>query len=219
MHRLSIPKDTGLSYIDKQSLILQQYFFEMKKLILAAIIAAAALAPATVDAKSKKPAQPAQQAQTEQCRPGNDKCAMNPFEGLDLTAEQQTALKALCDKQKAGKDKKDKTKAGSDCQGNCTDSCKTKPADRLKKAREHRAARLAEIQKILTPEQYVKFLENNFVNAVPGRPGDKMHQGRPGDKMKGGKRHPGQRPQGPRGQRPQGPRGDRPAPAQAPAAE
>lgn len=80
--------------------------------------------------------------------------AMNPFEGLNLTADQQAkieALKANCpmkaDKQKA--DKQDK---------------KDRKAEMMQKRIQGKRDFLAQLKGILTPEQYVTFLENSFVN-------------------------------------------------------
>jgi len=71
-----------------------------------------------------------------------------PFAGIDLTADQQAKLKAL------------KTKQIAD---NKVDRSKQKSERRLSRL-EKRAEMLASIKDILTPEQYVKFLENSFVN-------------------------------------------------------
>ncbi|MDE5568959.1 MAG: Spy/CpxP family protein refolding chaperone [Muribaculaceae bacterium] len=79
---------------------------------------------------------------------------MNPFEGLNLTAEQQTKLDALkqncpmkADRQKV--DKQDKKDMKSEMM-----------AKRVQCKRDF----LAQVKNILTPEQYVQFLENSFVN-------------------------------------------------------
>ncbi len=90
------------------------------------------------------------------CEAGRDAACPNPFEGLNLTAEQQTALAALRNECRADRD-----------------SCRA----------EAKRARLARIKEILTPEQYVTFLENAFVNspgrsqARPGRDGHRTRHG------------------------------------------
>lgn len=91
------------------------------------------------------------------CAPGENarRCA-SPFEGLNLTAEQQTKLDAL----------------KSDCKA----SAEKARTERKNKRNECRQARLAKIKEILTPEQYVQFLENAFVSngrhQGPARSGD-----------------------------------------------
>lgn len=67
-------------------------------------------------------------------RGGAPRC--NAFEGLNLSDQQKSQLKAL----------------GQDCK-----------AQRDKKQCDGRKERLAKIKTILTPEQYTQFLENNFV--------------------------------------------------------
>lgn len=94
------------------------------------------------------------------CRDGKQKCGKerdgsmcNPFEGLSLSADQQTKLKALQEKRMAErKEKSDKAKA----------SAQVGRQDRMAKRQECRKQFLAEVKSILTPEQYVQFLENNF---------------------------------------------------------
>ena len=112
---------------------------------------------------------------------GRKACAPNPFEGLNLTAEQQTKVDALKAECKAGREK-----AQAD-----------KKADRQKQRNDRADARkaqrtevLAKGKAILTPEQYVQFLENNFVN------GDNAPQGAPGKLAKNDRRKAdkGQRP-------------------------
>lgn len=97
--------------------------------------------------------------------------ARNPFEGLNLTAEQQTKLDAL----------------RKECVQQKTAAKEAKKADKVaakQKAKEARAQQLAKIKGILTPEQYVTFLENNFLYK------DGMHRGKmhKGDMKKKGSR-------------------------------
>lgn len=73
-----------------------------------------------------------------------DSCMMNPFASLNLTADQQAKLKELRNKKFQQKTKDIKSR------------------QELRQAR--RQACLQDIKSILTPEQYVQFLENNFVN-------------------------------------------------------
>ena len=107
---------------------------------------------------------------------------MNPFEGLNLTADQQAKLEALkqncpmkADKQKADKqDKKNDRKA-----------------DMMAKRIQGKRDFLAQVKSILTPEQYVQFLENSCVNGQ-NRQGKMNHpqkmDGKKGPKGDGHKR-------------------------------
>lgn len=126
-----------------------------------------------------------QQDQTE-CAKTNDKechngkkCnGFNPFDGLNLSADQQTRLDMLakdCPKSKTcGKksccQEKDSTKTcrpQADKKACCaTDSCKA--AVRANPA-ESRAEYLAKVKEILSSEQYVMFLENIVVNDHPSK--------------------------------------------------
>ena len=129
----------------------------MKKVLLALAVVAATF---SLNAQTPTPATPASTtpgACTEQpaCAANPRAECANPFAGLDLTAEQQTALDAL--------------------RANCRadrDSCRQQRT-------EAKRERLAQIKAILTPEQYVKFLENAFVNAnhrPQARPGRDRHR-------------------------------------------
>ncbi len=120
----------------------------MKKFIVA-LAAVAMAAGMGIQAQVCGNAQNCPRAQ--QCPQQCDSICMAPcprqqcaFENLNLTDTQKQQLKALCEKQKKSK-KEDK-------------------ADRKADRQAAKQARLAEIKKILTPEQYVLFLENSFVN-------------------------------------------------------
>lgn len=128
----------------------------------------------------------------EKCRPDN--C---PFEGLNLTADQQAQVKALredCAKQR----KADKEQLKADARK----ACDARKADALTK----RADYLAKLKAILTPEQYVKFLENSFTNQGPRGPkfdgprGDRKGHAFHGKLRDGGKRDGGRRMSDPRPQ-------------------
>ncbi len=94
------------------------------------------------------------------CKDGKQKCGKerngsmsNPFEGLSLSADQQKKLKSLQEKRMAErKEKSEKAKA----------SAQADRQDRMAKRKESRKQFLVEVKSILTPEQYVQFLENNF---------------------------------------------------------
>ncbi len=112
---------------------------------------------------------------TEQCRQADcqkpaGECAVNnnrpcPFDGLNLTADQQAKLKEIapCNAKQAKKEAKDKARQ-----------------ERREAAQNSRREYLAKVKNILTPEQYVQFLENSYL--APAR-----HDGRPFDRK--GKAH------------------------------
>ena len=88
------------------------------------------------------------------CGPRNN--CMDMFQGLDLTAEQQTQIQAL------------QTECRQQAQAqreNARASRQAAAADRQQAKRD----KLARFKAILTPEQYVAFLENAFVNAGPSQ--------------------------------------------------
>lgn len=112
------------------------------------------------------------------------------FEGLNLTPEQQTALEALrpacngadkanCDKaanakcekgDKAKCDKGDKAKCDKGDKAKCDKGdkgCKQQKGDRpsVEERKAKKAEFLSKVKEILTPEQYIQFLENNFHGA------------------------------------------------------
>lgn len=100
--------------------------------------------------------------------------ACNPFEGLNLTEQQQAALKAIpCPREtmKTAQAQCRNKNNGNQCAG----------TDRCLSAKEAKANYLKEVKKVLTAEQYVQFLENNFINRRPGhktgnRPQGKHHR-------------------------------------------
>lgn len=116
-----------------------------KKLIVAAIVAFAATG---ISVSAQKPATGACCTET-QCKEQGDCKRPCPFDGLDLTDAQRAQLKEL------QKQCVEQTKAYKD---------KDKAA-RREAAKQRRAEKLAKIKEILTPEQYIKFLENQYLNA------------------------------------------------------
>ncbi len=105
-----------------------------------------------------------------------DRKAPNPFEGLTLTAQQQEALAAIptpCQVMKSARDSK-----------NAADSsAMSTPEKRREFVRNVRLNYLSQVKSVLTPEQYVQFLENNFANQKMTKDGKKGHK----DGRKGGK--------------------------------
>lgn len=94
-----------------------------------------------------------------------DRVCPNPFEGLNLTETQKTQLKELRSSMPCGKDRQKCDK-------------KDGRVDRSQCKRDF----LAKVKAILTPEQYVTFLENNFADR-----GARRHDGN--HKGHGQKRH------------------------------
>lgn len=172
----------------------------MKKIILSAVVAAMTFGSFTAAAKDNKNKDAKQPAATEQQCPmqrDGKKMQKCPFEGLNLSDAQKEQLKQLQESRRAdfAKQKAAKKEAKQAAKSQ-------KMADRKQARRDH----LAKIKAILTPEQYVTFLENNFVDGgrhhkgMAGK-GRKAGKGQmPGKDRKGQPGHMGQRPQGPRPQ-------------------
>lgn len=171
----------------------------MKKIILA-LLAIVALAPMALQAKT--PRAPKGKTCTDSictrtgARPEQGRQAFNPFEGIELTAEQQQAIAAIapCGKKCDGDttctaapeahkcDKADCKKDGASCGQSCGRNGSKhghRPAGK-KADPEARAAYLAKVKEILTPEQYTQFLENLAKNPA--------HNGKARADRRGGKR-------------------------------
>lgn len=154
----------------------------MKKQVLSFIVLGMSLFSLTASAQHRLNGERnrAQKPTTECCEnPGcrNNDGTCSPmeccpaFEGLNLTQEQQTKLKALCEKSET--QRQEKTKANKEA----------RKERRVQSDSERRAEQrnyLTEVKEILTPQQYVQFLENMVINGRPnqGRPNPReMHQG------------------------------------------
>lgn len=97
--------------------------------------------------------------------------AINPFEGISLSADQQTKLDAL----KA--ERKQKSEAARA-------ERQKKQEERLTARRAARRAELDKVKSILTPEQYVKYLENIALGGNRHQKAGKApRQGKHGGKM------------------------------------
>lgn len=120
-----------------------------KNLIVAAIVALAGAFTFNTSAQqndNKAKACPQQQCIIGQRAGGPT--AYNPFEGLNLSKDQESKLQALrqqCKADRQAAQKQDK-------------------AERRQARNDQRRKMLNDIKAILSPEQYVQFLENNFVN-------------------------------------------------------
>lgn len=137
----------------------------MKKFLVAmAAVLAMSVTVSAQDTKTEKACPAGAKCEKQEaCKGENKKCdqALCPFEGLNLTEAQQAQIKELranCQQQKKeGKEQKKATR--KECKQNM----------------------LAQLKTILTPEQYIQFLENSFVNGN-GQKGKAAKQGQRGGK-------------------------------------
>lgn len=133
----------------------------MKKIFAAAIAALLFAAPSMFAADpancSRKNCQQQNCQQpncTQQpCQQVCDRATLNcqrpcPFDGLNLTADQQARIKALQETCRA-ENRQDKA---------------DRKAEKARQRDDRRRQYLNNVKEILTPEQYVTFLENNFIN-------------------------------------------------------
>lgn len=107
------------------------------------------------------PAAFAQQADQNTCNAASKECKVagkerkgecaNPFEGIALTAEQKTKLEALKAEKATAREARKAEQA-------------VKKEARRESAKAERSQELAKIKEILTPEQYVQFLENSYLS-------------------------------------------------------
>ena len=108
----------------------------------------------------------------KECKGHHGKChkgeCPNPFEGLNLTADQQTKLDALRQEYKAKKSEAKK-------------DLKEKRQEMSMEAKAKKSEYLDKLKQILTPEQYVTYLENQVTKADHHKMGKKPH----GDHKKG----------------------------------
>lgn len=102
-----------------------------------------------------------QSCQAQQLKPKKDKKAPCPFEGLNLTDAQKAKVKEIGAKRQAARADMKKTQ-----------KAEKQRLDSAQFARRNEVMKiyLDEIKGVLTPEQYVMFLENSYINAN-ARPG------------------------------------------------
>lgn len=156
----------------------------MKKKILSIALVLTGLMGTTAMAQS--PTTTRQQTEQTATRPAK-KAKANPFEGLNLSEKQQSDLKVLNESRKTERQKKaDQKKA-------------EKKAERQAMREQNKKDKqeyLAKIKEILTPEQYVQFLENAYMTqgkrAVGGPRGGK-HGMRPGKQANNDRKQQGKR--------------------------
>lgn len=137
----------------------------MKKKIISVAVAIAAIF--AVSANAQRPQCAPQQCPSQGCsQPGQCQSprrdAPNPFEGINLTAEQQTAINNI---------QQQCSREGQRC-----DSAAR--AQRRQARRESRRDYLNQIKSVLTPEQYVTFLENLALQQPQRQHGQHMQRGR-----------------------------------------
>lgn len=148
----------------------------MKKIILS--MAVAVISMTSLTAMAQKPGDCDKQKCEQKCQKEGkcqkDRPECNPFEGLQLTQEQQTKLSVIPCPRKVMEEAK------KQCKG---DSTQCSREQRMAVVKDVRTNYLNQVKAVLSPEQYVQFLENNFVNQMPQK-GDKMK----GDKKKGDKK-------------------------------
>lgn len=110
----------------------------------------------------------------------------NPFEGLNLTEKQQNELKALrSTSSEAGKSQKGKVSRDSKNGKELSKAEKqAKRQQRMEQKIQNRRDYLAKVKTILSPEQYVKFLENSYVDRNMKKAQGSKHI----SKRKGGKK-------------------------------
>ncbi len=146
----------------------------MKKKIAAIAIVLAAFVSFNVSAQSVPDAAATAAAakcpKAGNCKKMEKKCA-NPFAGLNLTDAQKQALKDL---------KTDRCKKKDVCKEKCkADSVKKCcRAEKMAKDKNARTEYLSKVKAILTPEQYVQFLENSFVLCPMGKHKTGFHKNR-----------------------------------------
>jgi hypothetical protein len=162
-----------------------------KRLLSLAIVAIAAFGIMAVAGTKSNKAAKAEKAQTEKvekqgkkCRKGEQGCdsirkcgpeEFNPFIGITLTDDQKAQLDALKPQDKGcpccGGDKKPCEAKDKPCApGKCDSINGPERPDPRQAKRDY----LNKVKQILTPEQYVVFLENAVVSQPDnvGRPGD-----------------------------------------------
>lgn len=148
----------------------------MKKTLLSIAFLMAGMFAMTMNAQQPATDKQCQKecCQQEKGKHGQKAPRFNPFEGITLTAEQEAAVKALNEKSfKSNKEARDQRKQ---------EGAKLREA-----GKENRKEYLKEMQKILTPEQYVTYLEN-LASKPEQAPRHNMPKGKqPGKDHKGKK--------------------------------
>ena len=129
--------------------------------------------PCNNNCNNNCPAEGKRKHKTDSCRQA---CM---FEGLNLSTEQLTALKAIPTPRDVMKAARQQAK---------TDSAKVDKKQLRELVRTTRMDYLKSIKNVLTPEQYSQFLENYFVNNAGGKHKVKFDGDRKDNKFKKGDR-------------------------------
>lgn len=153
----------------------------MKKIFIALSVIAAATFGVNAQNPSAKTVCP--QAPCCNVKAGDKaRCtAPNPFEGLNLTEQQQKKI--------------DELRQATRQQKLANDSIRKANRDqKMRDFKNKRSEYLKSVKAILTPEQYVQYLENSYINAPGPRHGGKdKHFGKRGDRKHGHKHGNGQK--------------------------
>ncbi|MDE6378124.1 MAG: hypothetical protein K2K72_05210 [Duncaniella sp.] len=167
----------------------------MKKTILSIVVVMGALMAGQA-ASAQAPAQSVP-AQSQAAQGRQSRQVYNPFEGLNLSEQQLADLKALADAKKEKMKQQQEEAKNQQKEGKAPDMQERKA--QAEAQLQERKDELAKIKAILTPEQYVQYLENAYLNLYNNRDfaGRRdMRQGNRnmrGDRMPGGERRGGER--------------------------
>ena len=145
----------------------------MKKSFLAIAIMIASLTGFSAAAQTSSACiTPTEQTSADK-KADKDARRMRMFDGLNLTADQTARIQALQADQKA---QKEAAKADRKAK---KEMAKADRKQQSEASRQSRQKYLDSLRGILTPEQYTRFLENNFVNksAHKGKDGHHAHRG------------------------------------------
>lgn len=126
----------------------------MKKTILSIAVVIATMIVFSASATTISDKNNEEKTESQSKRDKKKKPEINPFAGIELTDQQQSELNAL----KPTKDNEAKPDK------------KMKREEIMKQMIENRLNYLEKVKGILTTDQYVQFLENNYVNSIVMNP-------------------------------------------------
>lgn len=162
----------------------------MKKVILSlAIFAASSLSMIAANNNQTNNANSNGKARTECVKGNKENKGMKAFESLNLTDAQKTKLEQLNEARRAEMQKKaEAKKAAKDDRKKeqlTAEQKQQRKAEMQTKRKEAKQNYLNSLKSILTPEQYTKFLENNFMMAGNNHKKDMKKGGKHGKGSKG----------------------------------